>query len=329
MRTTLCGSVCLIFVCLCGIRSNCMVSSHWWLQIKVKVQLYCHFKTQDCTIRRSVISRFIWIYNMCNVSVICNMHSTKINKKMSSGIVTRHIFVIINSSFYDLWYMTVEDHCMNHKHTCQWRAVNNQWHLTFLWGSHLTLSWLCVFFFFSLSQGVLVLSQSVSGVMVITKVGKLESMKSYSSTHVIYITRLNRYVFMAVTLHSKICNWWSRLESWANYSLGCSCFAKDTLFSTTSNFRRNTFRNLVPLESSLIEPIMPFIVLHRLVSHHIQRFSLRGIRQVVSALWRDLLLLFDRVTRGHHPKFVIQLWPDRRRNADPVSGTMLPALCLL
>lgn len=165
--------------------------------------------------------------------------------------------------------------------------------------------------------------------MVITKVGKLESMKSYSSTHVIYITRLNRYVFMAVTLHSKICNWWSRLESWANYSLGCSCFAKDTLFSTTSNFWRNTFRNLVPLESSLIEPIMPFIVLHRLVSHHIQRFSLRGIRQVVSALWRDLLLLFDCVTRGNHPKFIIQLWPDRRRNADPVSGTMLPALCLL
>lgn len=74
---------------------------------------------------------------------------------------------------------------------------------------------------------------------------------------------------------------------------------------------------------------MPFNVLHRLVSHHVQRFSLRGIRQVVSALWCDLLLLFDRMTRGHHLNFVIQLWPDRCRNADPVSGTMLPALCLL
>lgn len=35
------------------------------------------------------------------------------------------------------------------------RQVNNQGHLAFLRGSHLTLSWLCVL----LSQGVLVLSK--------------------------------------------------------------------------------------------------------------------------------------------------------------------------
>lgn len=119
----------------------------------------------------------------------------------------------------------------------------------------------------------------------------------------------------------------SNKASKSRYKMSSS--ARSSHSSPPQTVWKTLWGNWVPLESSLIEPIMPFNVLNCLLLLHVKGFSLRGIHQVVSTLWLDLLLLFDRMTRGRHPRFVIQLWPDRRRNADSVSGAMLPALCLL